>query len=562
MIHARDSVTRRRLRAPTQDGAKVIDPPLDAAGAVLEANIESAANRQYDLHGRSLSDVSTLARQELLSAAVRYTSAYRDTAPARDSSRLVLAGHQPTLFHPGVWLKNFALGRIGAEHDATAVNLLVDSDTLRGAALRVPSGSVEAPRIVEVAYDRATAEIPYEERAIGDRALLASFGERVAAEIASLVRDPFVREFWPKVVAASKVEPLLGACLARARHGVEGELRNPTLELPQSAVCGFESFHWFAAHLLAELPRFQEVYNSSLWEYRRANRVRSTSHPVPELETLGDLVEAPFWIWQTDAPRRKRLFVRRRRDSLLLTDRGEIEVELPLSADGDLARAVEKLAELPRQGIKLRGRALLTTLFARLFLSDLFLHGIGGAKYDELTDRIVQRFFGFDPPAYMIVSGTLKLPVARSGATDEELRRVDRELRDLAYHPEQYLAAAAASKSGTSDSTSPPVCTKCLPGVDVTLPAEVAALAREKRDWVALEPTIDNARQRCREIRGINEALQPWVAERHRELVAERERTVEALRIESVLGWREFAFCLYPQQTLWNFLLEFEGERA
>ncbi|MBX3413164.1 MAG: hypothetical protein KF708_10790 [Pirellulales bacterium] len=538
----------------------MIEPSLETAGDLLAANIAASATRTYDLHGRTLGEVSAQARQELLVAAHRYTSAYRDAPAMTDPSRMVLAGHQPTLFHPGVWLKNFALGRLGAEYHAAAVNLLVDSDTLRHATLRVPGGTPTAPFASEIAYDRPTAEIPYEERAIGDRALLSSFPRRVAEQFESLVADPFLHEFWPRVLAASKAEPLLGACLARARHAYEGELGLNTLELPQSEVCGFESFHWFTAHLLAELPRFQEVYNTALWEYRRVNRIRSTSHPVPELERLGDLIEAPFWIWEHDAPRRKRLFVSLRQDGLLLTDRGEIWVHLPLGPDGDLSRAVERLAGLAQQGIKLRGRALLTTLFARLFLSDLFLHGIGGAKYDELTDLIVQRFFGFEPPRFMIVSGTLKLPIPRPHVTENDLRRVDHELRDLTYHPEQYLVAhESAGVSGAAQEG--PVCTKCATGTHVALTPELASLTREKHAWLAIEPTLDNARQRCREIRRLNETMQPWVDERRRELLAQREQLVEALRIESILGSREFAFCLYPAKTLWNFLLEFGGGR-
>ena len=50
-------------------------------------------------------------------------------------------------------------------------------------------------------------------------------------------------------------------------------------------------------------------------------------------------------------------------------------------------RRRSRLAELSSRGIKLRTRALTTTLFARLVLSDMFLHGIGGAKYDQVTDR-------------------------------------------------------------------------------------------------------------------------------------------------------------------------------
>ena len=38
----------------------------------------------------------------------------------------------------------------------------------------------------------------------------------------------------------------------------------------------------------------------------------------------------------------------------------------------------------------LRPRALTLTLFARLCVADFFIHGIGGGKYDEVTDRIIR----------------------------------------------------------------------------------------------------------------------------------------------------------------------------
>jgi len=55
-------------------------------------------------------------------------------------------------------------------------------------------------------------------------------------------------------------------------------------------------------------------------------------------------------------------------------------------------------------------RALTLTLFARLILGDFFIHGIGGGKYDEVTDQIIRDYFGIDPPAFQVVSGTLHLP--------------------------------------------------------------------------------------------------------------------------------------------------------
>ena len=72
----------------------------------------------------------------------------------------------------------------------------------------------------------------------------------------------------------------------------------------------------------------------------------------------------------------------------------EVLIELPLTPDGEACCAVERLRELPAGSIRLRTRALTTTMFSRFLLGDLFIHGIGGAKYDELGDEIARRFFG------------------------------------------------------------------------------------------------------------------------------------------------------------------------
>ncbi len=44
-----------------------------------------------------------------------------------------------------MWFKNFALSKLAKQYRATAINLLIDSDTMKEATLRVPSGSVDAP---------------------------------------------------------------------------------------------------------------------------------------------------------------------------------------------------------------------------------------------------------------------------------------------------------------------------------------------------------------------------------------------------------------------------------
>ncbi len=499
-----EALTHRHLRAPAVDGGRLIDPPLTAVGELLEQNTAAAEHRDYDLQGRALGDLAQQARAELLEAAYRYTRTYRDIPrpTITRGTRVFLAGHQPQLFHPGVWFKNFVLSEIARRHGGVAVNLAIDSDTIKTAAVRVPSGTAAAPWVENVPLDRPTAEIPFEERTIVDRECLDSFGRRAEETISGLVERPLVREFWPLVVERAKQCDNLGLCVAQARHQQEGLWGASTLEIPQSVVCNLPAFHWFACHLLARLPRLWEQYNRSVADYRRTNHVRSSAHPVPDLAIDDDWLEAPFWIWDRTNPRRRRLFVRQQGDEIVLSDRRSLEHRLSLSPEGEAHRAAQQLADLAAGGVRLRTRALITTLFARVFLSDLFLHGIGGAKYDQVTDALAERFFGLKPPGYMTLTATLRLPIAREAIAPEDGRRIDQQLRELVYHPERH--------------------------VDAIQDARADVLVREKQDWIHTAPTPQNAKLRGDRIRAVNQALAPWVTPQRERLLEARGRIVSS----------------------------------
>ncbi len=146
-----------------------------------------------------------------------------------------------------------------------------------------------------------------------------------------------------------------------------------------------------------------------------------------------------------------------------------------------------------------------TTLWARLVLGDLFLHGIGGAKYDRVNDRLIERFFGLPTPMFMVASATLHLPIDRPPAAPDDARAIDLELRALTYHPERWIEEADPEAADPM----------------------AADLMAAKRRWIETPETRQNAKRRCQAIRRINAALQPSVASRRARLI---ERRAEALR--------------------------------
>jgi hypothetical protein len=518
----------RALGAPAGDAETLVDPPFAELPAISLRNLNELPHLQYEVQGRSLPALAESARRNLFEAARRYTRQYR-SVPDRwlelkstANVPFILSGHQPELFHPGVWYKNFVLGALAKKLDGVGIHLLIDSDTCEGASIRVPSGTVEQPHLDAVAYDEPAAEVPYEERTIRDLATFSRFAERVASHIRHLVGDPLVVDLWQRMMERNPAQHNLGLRLAQGRHALEETWHNETLELPQSVVCELPEFAWFVAHLLAHLPRFWAAHNDALAHYRRTHKLRNRAQPVPDLDLDDGWLEAPFWIWSADDPARRPLYAKQLGDEILLSDRRSRQVALRLSAEGDAALAAEQLLALPKRGIKLRTRALTTTLFARLVLSDLFLHGIGGAKYDQVTDHIVRLFFGFEPPEFATVSATLRLPLVRASNDALQAGQWQQRLRDLKYHPEQFIQTNGD--------------------------AAVAKLVADKRQWVQTVKTPANAHERHFAIASANSQMQPFVAALREQIENERDDMLRRKRGEAILRSREYSFCLYPRQ--------------
>jgi hypothetical protein len=530
----------RRLRAPQEDAQRLIDPPWAVLPEIVAGNRLQLAKIDVDIQGRTAADLAATARRALLQNAIDYTSRYRDVSDrARNSpasGSLILSGHQPQLVHAGVWYKNFVLGGLARHMHGVGIHLLIDSDLCRSVSIRVPTGTLERPRVEAVPYDAPAPEVAYEERPIRDHTALASFEKRVAALIDPFVRNPLLEPLWPLMLERNPAQTNLGLRLAQGRHALEETWRNDTLELPQSAVCQLPEFSWFVCHVLAHLPRFWSAHNDALAAYRAAHRLRNRAQPVPDLAETDGWLEAPFWIWSSSDPRRRPLFARQSGEEILLTDRESYTVAVPLSADRDAALAVEKLLELPAAGIKIRTRALATTLFARLLLSDLFLHGIGGAKYDQVTDEIARQFFGFELPQFATVSATLRLPIAYEQAKSGDENQLRQQARELRYHPERFTGANGPLPSEASQT--------------------VAKLIETKLRWVRTPKTRGNARERHVAITSANQNLQPFLTKMRSRVERQREELAEHKRASSILASREYAFCLHPRRHFEQLLLD------
>ena len=147
----------------------------------------------------------------------------------------------------------------------------------------------------------------------------------------------------------------------------------------------------------------------------------------------------------------------------------------------------------------------------------------GGAKYDQLTDAIIEQFFGLAPPQFMTVTATLKLHAYDAAATAKELHHVEHRLRELPYHPETV--------AGQTD------------------PA-FAALREEKRHLVTHRPQEGSAKAWHQAIIAVNAKLLPFVTREQMALTQQRQQLVEQLQQHTLLGSREFSFCLFQESLI------------
>lgn len=518
----------RQFRAPRDHGSALIDPPMRQVPNILA---ESAAVR--DQCESRFGEMRRSARQRLIRDAVHYTSSYRDTEWA--SGRLaqdglpsiVMSGHQPSMFHSGVWFKNFALDQIGRRQHAVPINLVIDNDVSAGVAVRVPTidAAQDRIRMATVAFDSAGGGIPYEQSAIRDREYFAGFADRIRRRVAGLVDDPCVGDLWKHAVAATERCDIASCALAQARHGLEGELGLQTLEVPMSVVSRGYDFARFAIEILADASRFLSIYNDRTHHYRAAHGIRSSAHPVPNLRREGDWLEVPLWVYGDQRPQRRAVWVRRAADAITLSDRESSELTLDIR---DRDRAAQAWAESAGPDWKLRPRALLTTMYARWILSDLFIHGIGGGKYDQLGDQIASQFFGIQPPPHLVMSATILLPshdlhLPESSTLLDARRDLRRRIRDAQFQPERF---------------------------DHPWTPEEQALVDEKRERMAAMPPHGQRARWHAEITRINRRLSESLDGRRLELGAELHAVESQLAERRIMDSREHPFCIFPIETI------------
>jgi hypothetical protein len=205
-------------------------------------------------------------------------------------------------------------------------------------------------------------------------------------------------------------------------------------------------------------------------------------------------------------------------DSPALVVDGEVVCELRDAAGAPGAVLASALAPAPK--------ALALTLFTRLLVADFFIHGVGGGRYDQVTDEVIRRYLGVEPPAFAVASLTMYLPLGARIVKDEEVEAVSMALNRLKHNPDQMLDEVDFDTAEEH--------------------ARAVSLGEEKAALVIsiASPEADKKALGTR-IRGVNDELAAMLEPYQRQLTDELEQLRQLKGTSEILTDRTYPFCYW-----------------
>jgi hypothetical protein len=375
-------------KAPADDGQILIWPPPPILLEDIRQNFELLKNaHQVRVQNVPLAEVRRAQRHWI--------------GHKSDDQPMIASGHQTELYHPGVWVKDVLTHAAVQKIGCCSYHISVDTDHPKHLDLRWPGTTIPITDDAEISSAQwsgllsspTPAHLQMIERELVDLSARWKFKPMSMQVIASLRRQA--------------LEPVvLSAALTNAQHELDWELGLKHHALLVSPILFSEPYLVFAHHVLSRAEQFANDYNGALAEYRSETGMTSTTRPMPDLNVKPETIEAPFWLDDLGARSRTRAQVTRSADGWMLDD-----FRFDPNLEG-WAAAAKLAAWLRNRNLRLSPRALTLTTFLRLLVVDQFIHGIGGGRYDQVTDRLIARHFGITPPKFAVTTATLLFPGA------------------------------------------------------------------------------------------------------------------------------------------------------
>ena len=354
-------------------------PPYEEWAAILAENrVQTEA-----LH-RVLGESTVQAvRREVVEAARLYTKHLGEVAqrvgielslPAITTDAadrpIVMAGHQPVLYHAGLLEKVTRLVSLSQTIGTTAINVTIDTDVGDGG--RILWSLLKDSDVVIKQSTLSEGGGLYRDQHVISKEGVA----RLFAEVCRDLESSGKHDSLPRVERVSKLyEALAGESISTAHSIVRmSECGARYAEVPLSVLVQLPTFQAMIQGMFDDVPRLVSTYNATLEAYRREHGIKNQANPFPNMSVNGTEFEMPFW-------------------EIVEGARKAVTVDVASSS-----RSLENKLIAPRGSI--------VTLMLRGVCSDLFIHGLGGGKYDQFVDAFAQEYWGAPLPRFVVASAT------------------------------------------------------------------------------------------------------------------------------------------------------------
>lgn len=352
-----------------------------------------------------------------------------------DVQPIVMTGHQPVIFHPGLAFKYQIAEKVASDCNAIGVSVTIDTDRGDSGQFTYPHRSndpTDFPVCREV-QSIASSHNLYAHGRLRPAEEIVSTAAEVLKNLEGLpgpvdvqtTRDVFSAY---EKLAVAKCSSAEANTILRTSHGIGERL----LEIPLSAIASFPETLTLTADILKQSQRFVSVYNSTLAMFREEHGIRNAANPFPSLKVDGERCELPFWLVDHDNRVRHVLEVEHDGDvtRLIANDQTIDTFTGSISSDA--------LEPLLLQNIQLVPRGALITSFLRLLFSDLFVHGVGGARYDQFTDEFIRTWWNCEPPAFTLATAS-RFAFPKQKQKLARLQTLKDNLRDMQFNPQRHF---------------------------------------------------------------------------------------------------------------------------
>lgn len=407
----------------------ILNPEFGAWQTLLRESLRDRGHRSEILGVARLAMV----RAEVMERARQYSRELENTAlrcgvrlakddglPDDDQRGLVMAGHQPVIFHPGLLFKAESLTKLARDTGAFGVHVVIDTDAGKPCEVSWPRVSGDELVIRRAAIARAAGvmesnpaeETLYSAQRVAPRAEIRDIFSEMQGDLRSMGR---VKEAERAREIGLVYESLEGCSIASA-NSIARWTREPRgyREVPLSTLLRDTSLRDVLSLLPKDAERLHSMYNACLEEYRREHAIKNAANPFPNLRASASSYELPLWLIKDNQRH-------------------------PLWSD------THDIKALP-DGSYLATRGSLTTMALRAYSCDLFVHGLGGGRYDQFVNIFTEKYLGVELPRFVVASRTRVLDEDRVEKLSAAITRGN-SLKEIVAQTERYLGTGIFTES-------------------------------------------------------------------------------------------------------------------